>query len=105
MPNPSGVNSFNRFQAEPPYGQVSEQSKLAQSYPIPGQAPLSAPKKAQRRAVKGQGVSPEPVAQPTPLAPTPQVSAQQFTAQTWAQIAQIPGITPYAALFAQKANG
>jgi hypothetical protein len=97
MPNPTGINSFNRFSPEPAYGEKIQQRQLEAVAPVPQNPALNAPRRAQR-----SGQKPQPVAPPTP-APQ-EMTPQAWGAQAWGLIAQIPGIDPLAAQFAARAR-
>lgn len=106
------MNSFNQFAPEQPYGEGTQQSKLAGGAPLAGQpiaaGPLGAAKASQRKAVKGNRPTPQQGDQPAPppsMAPTPQA---RLAAQ-WAAIAAIPGasddVKAYAALAQRSVGG
>lgn len=95
MPNPQGVNNFDRFGAEAAYGAVQRATKLAQAAPMAGApvSPLNAPRRAQRRAVRGQAAQAAPPMAATP-AEAPQLPYPLALAQEWAELAREPGISP-----------
>ena len=102
MPNPTGVNNFNHFAPEPAYGQKIQEQRLAQAAPLPPNPPMSAPRRAQRKATRGGGQAPAP---PTPApGPPPQVNPQITTASMWAAIAQTPGASPLVQSIARDAQ-
>lgn len=125
MPNPSGKNQLPGGQHEVPYGGVKKATQLSREAPMSG-APVSAlnaPRRAQRRAVKGQAgrkeqapvatqkapvVADKPAlagaaapAQPVGAAAPPPPNAADF----WRAIASIPGISPLAKEYAQRVQG
>lgn len=80
--NPSGVNSFDHFAPEPPYGEVLKQKQLQQGAPLAGgkvaAGKISAPKQAQAQAETAAPVMPPP---PPPMT----------AVDVWRQIASAPG--------------
>jgi hypothetical protein len=103
MPNPAGTNQLKG--REPAYGAVKQLGTLTREAPMSG-APVSsinAPKRAQRRAVKGSGSAQSPEeAMPAPPALQPSYRAQ--IAVLYQQVAQLtddPQVHEYA-LLAQK---
>lgn len=103
MPNPSGVNGFDQFANEPPYGQISQADRLKQGYPVPGNPALNAPKRLQKQAQRqqrgGQAQTAPPQAAAAPVAPPP-----PNTADTWAMIASIPGASELVKSMAARAQ-
>jgi hypothetical protein len=97
--NPNGVNGYYDVGGqESAYGaqkRLEESTKAAPMPPAPG---MNAPKKSQRRAVQGQ---PQPE-QPAPSAEQQLMAAPPSPASVWAQVAQIPGISP---IVQEWANG
>lgn len=99
--NPNGVNSFDQFAAEPPYGEATQQANLAGGAPLAGapiaSGPISAPKRAQQAASRPAATAtqavPETIAPPAPS-----------LAEAWAGIASLPGVTPLAADYAARAT-
>jgi hypothetical protein len=96
MPNPSGVNSFDKFGTQATYGAVKKATDLAGGAPLSGapNAAVSAPKRAQRAAVshkrgQGQGKS---------------VDYPTFQAQWWTDTAATPGVSPLVMEYAMKAQ-
>jgi hypothetical protein len=100
MPNPEGVNGFQGFAPEPAYGEKIQQRALEQAAPTPQNPALSAPRRDQRKASRGQQPAPPPVA---PAAAEP-LSPQITLAQTWAEIASIPGASDLVKAYAAKAQ-
>lgn len=82
MPNPQGVNSFNRFAPEPVYGEKIQQRKLEQMAPVPRNPALNAPDRA--RQPQPQPTQPQP-------APSPQETPMLPPGQLYRGIADIPG--------------
>lgn len=116
MPNnASGVNGFDGFGTEEPYGQATKDAQLAGGAPLAGAAvasrPIQAAKRAGRQAVRGASAQPVASAQPQDSAPLPpqEPSYEARLAQMWQGIAAIPGASPlvqtYAALAAQRSTG
>ena len=98
--NPSGENGLKNhggFGGETAYGAVKRLEESTKAAPLPTAPGVNAPKRAQRRAVKGQqpqAPPPDPVGQVAAAPPPP--------AAVWAEVAQIPGISPLAV---EWANG
>lgn len=105
--NPGGVNSFDQFGSEPPYGEATQQARLKGGAPLAGQAvaagPIGAAKQSQRRAVKGRP-APTPGAAPTVAPPSMTPSYPAMLASQWAAIASIPGASPLVQSYAQQAQ-
>lgn len=105
--NPNGVNSFNQFAPEQPYGQATQNARLAGGAPLAGgpiaAGPLNAPRRGQKQAVRGktQQAAPE---QPTIAPPSMQASPSAMLAAQWAAIAAIPGASPQVVAMAQLAQ-
>lgn len=100
MPNPAGTNQ-NHFTLQPKYGDVKKQTQLTREAPISG-SPIAAqalntPRRSQRQAASGKRAGGQAQAPPPASPPPPSLAA------TWQAIAQIPGITPLAAQYAQSA--
>lgn len=110
--NAGGVNGWQGFGDEEPYGQATKDAELARGAPLAGaklaSGPIAAPKRAGRAAKRGSAPQPVPVAAPSP-GPPPVVSPDAQLAQRWQAIASIPGASPlvqeYAALAAQRMSG
>jgi hypothetical protein len=100
LPNPSGANQFAK---QPAYGDVKKLMNLEKSAPLAG-APttsIGAPKRAQRRAVKGQkssGAQPAPMPQPT--APDPSYNA--VLSQVFNELVAMQPDNPLFQYYAQK---
>lgn len=89
MPNPGGTNQFQGFTTELPYGDKERQGQLQRLAPVAGSAPsLNDPKRAQRAAVKGA-----PAEAPPPV-PELQGAPQIPSAELYARIAGLPGVSP-----------
>ena len=101
MPNPSGVNNFNRFAPEPAYGQKIQQRQLEQAAPVPTNPAMNAPRRAQKRASQPSAPQGQPA---PPQAPTGPPSQQFVAAQAWAQIASIPGASDLVKQYAARAQ-
>lgn len=90
MPNESGVNQFGGFTTQLPYGDKERQGQLQRLAPVAGSASsLNDPKRAQRAAVKGAPLEPPP-----PPMPELQGAPQIPTAELYARIAGLPGVSP-----------
>ena len=114
MPNPSGGNQFGNFTLQPAYGDVAKQTELTREAPVSGAAvagrALNAPRRGERQTMRGQ---PQPAQAPQqqPQAgaqqaapPTPKISPQAWQAQSWQQIAAIPGASPLVQQYAARAQ-
>lgn len=97
--NPNGVNGYYDVGGqESAYGSIKRLEESTKAAPIPTAPGMNTPKKAQRRAVSGQQ------GQPAPPPVEPQLAAAPPPPQSvWALVAQIPGITPLAAEYANGA--
>lgn len=95
--NPNGVNGYYDVGGqESAYGVQKRLEESTKAAPIPAAPGMSAPKRAQRRAVNGQAQQPAPpVTEQLAAAPPPPSSV-------WAEVASIPGISP---LVQEWANG
>ena len=87
--NPAGVNSFDHFAPEPPYGEATKSDALKKGAPLAGgkvaAGAIGAPRKAQRRTQ-------QPTELPAQLPPMQEApNAPPTTAETWAAIAGSPG--------------
>jgi hypothetical protein len=114
--NPNGVNSWEGFGTEEPYGQATAWARETRVAPLVAarvaSGPINAPKQTQRRAIRGmrtalaRPVVPAPVAVPTlaeaPLF-LPRLPSWPDSATVWQRLAEIPGISPLAAAYAQAA--
>jgi len=89
MPNPTGFNQGNVFQPEVPYGQIKRLQELVQQAPIPPNSALTAPKRAQRKAVR----------------PSPQPEPQQPQQQPQAAAPAPPPTPPYPVMLSQLLAG
>jgi hypothetical protein len=92
--NPSGVNSFDHFAPEPPYGEVSNQKRLEQGAPL-AVGPITAgalnkPKQAQRNSQRPQQQMVE-AAQPGTPPGAPASKSAPTPADIWREIASSPG--------------
>lgn len=95
--NPGGENGYAPNGVESAYGAVKRMEESKKIAPV-AQPGVAAPKRAQRNAARGQQPQPlHPPAEPTLAAAPPPAAA------VWAMVAQIPGITPLAAEYAQDA--
>lgn len=91
MPNPSGVNGFEGFGADQPYGAELKQHELARAIPVPSGG-ANAPQRAQRRAVRGRQEPPPPAPPEQRLASgEAQPPHPVWLAQAWQQVASEPG--------------
>ena len=108
MANPGGKNSpvhFNGLVQNPPvYGDKARQGDLQRTVPLAGggaASALNAPRRAGSQAKSGPTPKAAPVSSPSPgLQPTYQAQL----AQTWAEIAAVPGASPLVQQLAQEAQ-
>lgn len=101
MPNPNGVNSFDKFGTEKKYGEVKRATQLQKAAPMSG-APTPAinmPETSQDRAVRGRRSTPKPQKAPSGTA----MPYEQETALTWAEIAAQPGASDLVKAIAARA--
>jgi len=108
MANPGGKNSpvhFNGLVQNPPvYGDKARQGDLQRTAPLAGggaASALNAPRRAGSQAKSGSTPVAAPVSSPSP-GPQPTYRAQ--LAQTWAEIAAVPGASPLVQQLAQEAQ-
>ena len=95
--NKAGVNGYYDVGGqESAYGAQKRLEESTKAAPIPSAPGVNAPRRAQRRAVKGQAQPAPPPEQQLLAAPTP-------PRDVWAQVAAIPGISPLALEYAQDA--
>jgi hypothetical protein len=104
------VNSWEGWAAEPQYGEAARWARLERAALVAGErvasGAINAPKQSQRRAVRGaaraDAAAPPTVpamvaAHPPVVVPILPSSAPPVPVATaWAQIAQLPGISPLA---------
>ncbi len=100
--NPEGANGWQGFTAEPPYGEITNQKRLAAGAPLAGQPIASGPINAPERA-QGNAAAPTAAAQPTATLPQAAAPAPPTTAEAWATIAALPNISPLALDYARRA--
>ena len=109
MPNPTGKNQLPGGKKELPYGGVQQAQQLTKAAPLSG-APtsgsaLNAPRRAHSAAVKGKRAGAQKAQEPKVLerpkdafhptsAPPPDQPTSQSVAESWAEISQIPGVSP-----------
>lgn len=105
--NPAGTNSpvaFDRFTRQIPYGEKKVQGDLQRSAPVAGgsaaSTPLNLPKAAQRAATRPRA-APQPDRGPLPQ--PPQQVPPPSASNVWQTLTAIPGITPLAFEYAQRA--
>lgn len=110
--NPAGTNSpvaFDRFTREIPYGEKKVQGDLQRTVPLAGQSaaatPLNLPRQAGRAAkraatapLRAQAAAP-PTAAVEPSTPSPPPSV----AETWQMLTRLPGVSPLAFDYAERA--
>lgn len=105
MPNPSGTNSFDRFAAEPAYGESLQEDAFRQAAPLAGQAESTAaiqtPRRSKRQAGRQQAAPAQPGTVPQAQAT---VSGQAEQAAFWQQVARIPGASPLVQQLAAEAQ-
>lgn len=103
--NPDGTNGFDGFGTEAPYGQGTQDARLASGAPIAGggiaSGPIAAPKRAQKQSAKP--AVPQPASGGMPEPPQPTVQSPSPVAQLWAGIAADPGASELVRSYAQQA--
>lgn len=99
MPNPEGINNFDRFAPEPAYGEKTQQQALDRAAPTPKNPALNAPRRAQKASQRPQRSAPQAV----PQMPAPQLSQSFLASQVWGEIAAIPGASDLVKAYAAKA--
>lgn len=110
MANPTGTNSpvaFDQFTRQIPYGEKKVQGDLQRSVPLAGGSaaatPINLPRNAGRRAQRRP--APQRSAQPqAAMQAPPQPAPPPSTAELWQQITNVPGITPLAFDYLQRAE-
>lgn len=106
--NPDGNNPFSgpMGEKEPAYG-VAERMKILSKIGVQSPPGVNAPKRAQRRAVKGKGAKPQappPEPQIVPEA-APVANYDQELAQFWMEMAAEPGASPLVQQIASQVHG
>jgi hypothetical protein len=105
----SNAKGSNQFQRENPYGAVKKLTQLTRSAPMSG-APtpaVGAPKRAQRRAVRGGGGGATIDSALPPSAPPREPSYQAQIAEVWRTLSAYtddPLVHEYAALAQQQSQ-
>lgn len=118
MPNPgqannlSGINGWEGWTQEPPYGEATKQKALAGSAPLAGgqvaAGALNSARRAQRQAVSPKSTkSTAPAGEPAPLPASQEWNPPPSYAQLWADLAATPGFDRYPVLveMAARARG
>lgn len=108
--NPDGINSFSgpEGQKEPAYGAVERLKAATQAVPVrsPGAA---APRRMQRRAVRGGVGSGQPAPSPAPPPPLPtaatDIGGEQQQVAFWTTLLNDPEASPLTRQYAQQALG
>jgi hypothetical protein len=96
--NRAGVNGYYDVGGqESAYGAQKRLEESTKAAPLPPAPGVNAPKRSQRRAVKGQPQPPAPVPAEQQL-----LAAPPAPQNVWAEVAGIPGISP---LVQEWANG
>ena len=103
MPNPRGENGQHYVPGVPvetAYGAVKRLEESTKAVPIGPTPGMNAPKRSQRRAVRGQ--QPQ---QPMPAPAEQQILERPPTPrEVWAAVAQVPGISPLVQEFLSDAG-
>lgn len=91
MANEGGVNQFQGFQPEQPYGTVKRLQELVSQAPLPPNSALNSPNRAKRQATR-----PAPAGQPAsspqqPVAPQPAPVEQPYPQRLAGILQAIPG--------------
>lgn len=108
MPNPNGVNQFDAFAAEEPYGAIKALKEKLRDVPVETAPALNAPTRAQARAASGQRGAGGPMLAGVPpaeaaLAASPPPAAD--LASVWGEIAAHPEASELVRLLAEQARG
>jgi len=111
MPNDGGVNQFQGFQPDQPFGQIKRLQELVKQAPLPPNSAISSPDRAKRRAVHQQGQAVPPASQPAPNPSPPAqplpypVMLAQLTAGLPGADGSLPNVTWLAQQAAKEAGG
>ena len=109
MPNPGGVNQFQGFGLEAPYGDQKKNTELLRAAPISG-APISgralgAPERQRSQRRRGQSGGRQAAGQPTTtVVPQLPLPYEKQIAMIWQQVAAIPGASDTVKQIAQDAQ-
>lgn len=95
--NPGGVNNFNKFAPEPPYGQKIKVDRLTSEAPIASPSAVEAPRRAKRAATRRSASAAQTT---SPQAPE---DYQAAVADVLVQLASIPGASPLLQDYAARA--
>ena len=106
MPNPTGVNSFDKFASEASYGAKQRMTDLEKGAPVPGVHPLNAPRRAKRHATGQDRPRQAAAAQAgAPQAPLASPSPDALGAAVWAELAMHPDASPLVKQYAAELGG
>lgn len=107
MPNPSGTNGFTPHPPEVPYGDKEVNAAVQRSAPLAGAQETAhatnAPRRGQRRVVRGGAQEAVHVAAPQMPGQPGQIAPQAEVATFWQAIAAVPGASPLVQQIAQEA--
>lgn|SRR5690348_8061650 len=100
--NPIAINGENQFAPEAQYGQVEQQAELLREAPISGAPTVPAAPTAAPRSGSSRGRE----ASPTPPISNAEVGAAYYSmlAETWRQLASLPGASPVVKAYAKRAQ-
>lgn len=105
MPNPAGINAFDKFGREDAYGAVKRLAETTRAAPLAGDASsaLNTPRRMQRQAVRGGRA---PMGQAAPAAPPqdPTLPYPVALANEWRELAATPGVSPLVLEMAEEAQ-
>lgn len=107
MPNPNGVNAFDRFAAEEPYGAVKAMEEKLRDVPLDTAPALNAPQRLKRRATKGNVGGSAVTAPPGPAEATLSAGLPSTppVGDVWAEIASHPEASDLVKQLAAEAYG
>lgn len=116
MPNPGGSNQFSTGSSYGEKSHIERMLKEAKGMAQGTTSAINAPKRAQRKAVRGEKDTAQPTrpagmdrpvqaSQVQPPPPDPQLPPDVQAAAWWAEVALLPGVTPVAQELADAAQG
>ena len=101
MPNPDGVNGFDRFRSEAVYGAKKKMTDLVKGAPVSPSLNNTA-RRSQRRAASGQKAGPEPmVLPPAEVSLLESAPPAADLASVWGEIAAHPEASDLVREYAQ----
>ena len=102
MPNPDGVNGFDRFRSEAVYGAKKKMTDLVAGAPVSPSLNNTARRSQKKAARRERPVAVTPETMPPPVvAPAPELTA----ASVWAELAAHPEASDLVRRLAAEAHG